>query len=107
MPKQGKYKKSLRLLNSLAFDKPISPQAVLFYAESLWDIGKKKQALTTLTKALRYHPNHLDILFLRGFYFKQSGSDNLALEDMNQILKIRSNHSEALKLVASLQVEKN
>ena len=103
--KQGLYKKSLGLLKSLAFNKPVSPQAVLLYAELLWDIGKKKQALSALTKALKHHHNHLGILFLRGFYFKQSGSANLALEDMNQILKIRSNHSEALKLIASLQSE--
>ena len=102
---QGEYQKSFELLNHLAFNKPASPQAVLLYAESLWNTGNKKQAVNVLTKALQYHPDHLDILFLRGFYFKQSGAVDLALEDMNQILEIRSNHSEALKLVSNLQAE--
>ena len=100
--KQGKYKKSFNRLKHLAFKDPVSPQAVLLYAESLWNIGNKKKALSILSKALKYHPNHSDILFLRGFYFKQTGAVKLALEDMNQILKNDSNHSEALKLIASL-----
>ena len=104
---QGQYKKSLKLLDHLAFNKPTSPQAALLYAETLWDAGDKKQALNTLTKALKYHPDHLDILFLRGFYFKLSGSINLALEDMKQILTIQSNHKPALKLIASLHSENN
>ena len=103
--KQGEYEKSFELLNHLAFNQPASPQAVLLYAESLWDTGNKRQAVSVLTKALKYHPDHLDILFLRGFYFKESGSEDLAIKDMSQILKIHSNHREALKLVSSLQAE--
>ena len=101
--KQGKYKKSFNKLNHLTFNKPGSPQAALLYAESLWNKGNQKKALKVLSKALKYHPKHSDILFLRGFYFKQTGAIELALEDMNQILKKDSKHKEALKLTNSLK----
>ena len=105
--KMGRQKESFSLLNKLSFSKKgISLQALLLYAESLWNSGFKKQALHVLTKGLDYKPFQADLLFLRGLYLKKSGQTDLALKDMNQILEKEKNHEEALNFVASLYSEK-
>ena len=102
----GRKQESFALLKKLAFPKKgISPQALLLYAESLWNSGYKKKALHALTKGLVYKPFHTDLLFLRGFYLKESGQVELALKDMSQILKKKEDHEEALNFVASLYSE--
>ena len=105
----GQKKKSLALLKQMAFlaDGNINLQAVLFYAESLWDLGYKKKALDTLTKGLNQKPLYTDLLFLRGFYLKQMGQTDLALNDMNQILTHQKDHKEALNFVADFYSEQN
>ena len=104
----GQEKKSFSLLKKLSFssDGGINPQPLLLYAESLWNSGYKKKTLYILTKGLDDKPFHTDILFLRGFYLKQSGQSDLALKDMNQILKNKENHEEALNFIASFYSEK-
>ena len=101
-------KKAFSLLKKLSFPKQggISPQALLLYAESFWNTGKKKKALKVLTKGLKEKPFHAELLFLRGFYLKQSGQEKLALKDMNQILKNHENHEEALNFIAAFYSEK-
>ena len=103
----GRKRESFVLLNKLAFSSngDISPQALLLYAESLWNSGRKEKALSILTKGLRSKPSHVDLLFLRGVYLKQSGHLNLALRDMRQILKKQDDHDEALNFIASFYSE--
>lgn len=105
--KMGKQKESFFLLTKLSFSESgiKSLQALLLYAESLWNSGHKEQALHVLTKGLAFNPSHPDLLFLRGFYLKESGQVDLALKDMNQILKKEENHKEALNFIASLYSE--
>lgn len=103
LKQMGKKKKSFALLKKLSFSKKgkISPQALLLYAESLWNEGEQNKALDVLSRGLKAEPFHTDILFLRGFYLKQQGHLDLALKDMNQILKKQKDHKEALNFIAS------
>lgn len=103
----GQNRKSLSLLKKLSFsEEGYKPQALLFYAESLWNLGYKKKSIHVLTKALGKHPLHTDVLFLRGYYLKKSGNWNQALNDMEQILKLEKNHGEALNFIASFYSER-
>ena len=103
----GETKKAFTLLKSLSFTKQggISPQALLLYAETFWNQGETHKALEILTKGLKKSPMHADLLFLRGFYLKELGLWEPALEDMNLILKKYENHSEALNFVATFYSE--
>lgn len=101
--KTGQKRKAFSLFKKLAFspDGKPRPQALLLYAESLWNEGYKKKALTLLTKGLKQKPFHPDLLFLRGIYLKESGYPKQALQDMQSILKKQKNHEEALRFIAS------
>ena len=107
LSRMGQKQSSLNLLKKLSFseDGDCSPQALLIYAESLWNSGNKKKALLVLTKGLNRKASHEDLLFLRGFYRKQIGQTSRALEDMRQILKTQENHEEALNFIASFYSE--
>lgn len=98
----GLKKRSFSILKKLSFpDKgDISPQALLLYAESLWRAGEKTTAISALSKGLKNHPFHADLLFLRGFYLSQSGKEEQALKDMQKILTKQENHEEALNFIA-------
>lgn len=103
----GRAKESFSLLEKLAFPKEegLSLQALLLYAESLWDSGHRKKALHVLTKGLNQQPFHTELLFLRGLYFKESGQTELALKDINDLLRKKADHEEALNFMASLYSE--
>ena len=107
LKQMGQQKKSFSLLEKLSFSSygDIRPQALLLYSESLWNSKYRKKALNVLTRGLERQPFHIDLLFLRGFYFKQSGYLNRALKDMERILKKQSNHEEALHFIASFYSE--
>ncbi len=107
LQKMGQKKRAFALLNQLSFplNGAIRPQAVLLYAESLWSFGDKEKAFEALTRGLKRLPHHADLLFLRGWYFKQSGNLKLALKDMRKILKTQNNHEEALNFIASYYAE--
>ena len=104
----GQKKKSFSLFEKLSFSsrRGIRPQALLLYSESLWNSKYRKKAINVLTRGLERKPFHVDFLFLRGFYFKQSGYLNRALKDMKQILKKQGDHEEALHFIASFYSEK-
>ncbi len=106
LKKTGQQKKSLNLLKKLSFsERGMSLQALLFYAEDLWDAGYKKKAIHVLTKGLGYKPSHADLLLLRAFYFKESGQLNSALRDIKEILKKEKDHGEALNFIAAIYSE--
>ncbi|MBC6414948.1 MAG: hypothetical protein GDA46_00935 [Bdellovibrionales bacterium] len=81
--KQGQYKESLKLLKRLSFGEEMNPQAVFVYAESLWKIGNKKQAVSVLTLALKEDPHNLELLQLRASYFKELGFLESSLKDIH------------------------
>ena len=103
----GQKERSFALLKKLSFptEGKARPHPILLYAESLWDSGYEKQALTLLTKSLKLIPSHPDILFLRGLYLKKSGQPQLAVQDIKRILKKKTEHEEALNFLADFYSE--
>ena len=105
---RGETKQSLSLLSRLAFSaegRLSSLQALLHYSSVHWEEGRKTEALKVLNRGLRQRPLQTDMLFLRGFYLKQLGQVDLALQDIQAVLKIDGEHPEALNLAAQLYSE--
>ena len=102
------YGKAISVLEKIVATYPrVSSHIYTLYA-SLFERKKNfSKALEILSQASKIFPENVDILFYKGFVYDQSGQTDQAIKWMKAVLKIDTNHVEALNHLAFVYAEIN
>ena len=100
LKEENQWPKALGIMKKLTSQFRKNPLSFLMYARFLKDADRLLEAITVLNKAGTLFPDHLEILFLQGFYLEEAGKTTLSIKNMEKILKTNPHHVEALNFLA-------
>ena len=102
------YGKALSIMEEIVSTHPrASSRIYILYANLLEKTRDFSKALKILSQASKIFPKNADILFYKGFVYDQLGEPNQTIKWMRAVLKIDTNHIEALNHLSFVYAELN
>ncbi len=102
------YKKAIALMEKIILTYPrVSSKIYTLYVSLLEQKRDFPKALDVLLKASKIFPKDPDILFYKGFVYDQMGQTEQAIKQMKKVLRINTNHVNALNHLAFVYAELN
>ena len=106
--KTGYENQALTLIKNIVYAHPkTSPNIHLVYADFLYQNQDFDTLVETLQKASSLFPKNTDILLFKALVHQETGHTDQAITCLKTILKIDSNHINALNFLAFIYVEIN
>ena len=105
---KAEYGKAIAIIKNILSVYPrVSSQVYTLYASFFEQQRDFSKALDVLLKASRIFPADTEVLFYKGFVYDQLGQTDQAIKLMKTVLKIDTNHVNALNYLAFVYAELN
>ena len=102
------YKKAITVMKDILKAYPrVSAQLYTLYASFLEENKDLSKALKVLSQASVFFPKNTEVLFYKGILYDQMGERNQSIQEMKAVLKIDTNHVNALNHLSFIYAESN